>query len=171
MRPGTDSASAVDELKQPLQFLTCAAAHRTVKPTVLILLVMSTVWLSGCVQRRMIIRSQPEGALVSIDNQQVGQTPVPVPFTYYGTRQIQLQKEGFKTVKVEERIRPKWYDRAPISFFSNHFAFREIRDERILDFQLEPQSQVEENILMDRANELRLNVHRDTLIAPDGGPF
>lgn len=118
---------------------------------------------SGCVQRRLVVRSQPEGALVTIDNHVVGHTPVSVPYTYYGTRQIQLERDGFKTVKVKERFRPKWYDTFPISFFTNHFAFREIRDTRLLDFQLEPKMQVEENRLLDRANELRTNSQRGTL--------
>jgi hypothetical protein len=134
------------------------------------LLVVTTI-ASGCVQRRMIVRSQPEGALVTIDNQPVGHTPVPVPFVYYGTREIQLEKEGFKTVKVKERIRPPWYEKVPFSFFSNNFAFREIRDERLLDFELEPRSQVEENLLLDRANDLRLNSQRGTLASPGNAPF
>lgn len=125
----------------------------------------------GCVQRRLIVRSQPEGALVTIDNHAVGRTPVKVPFVYYGTRQVQLEKEGYKTVKVKERIRTPWYEKFPLSFFSNNFAFREIRDERLLDFELEQNSQVEENLLLDRANDLRLNTQRETLTCPPTAPF
>jgi hypothetical protein len=122
--------------------------------------------LTGCVQRRMVLRSQPEGAFVTIDNQPIGYTPIPVPFTYYGTREIQLEKDGYKTVKVRERIRPPWYEKFPLSFFSNNFAGREIRDERLLDFQLEPRTQVQENLLLERASDLRLNVERGTVTAP-----
>lgn len=121
---------------------------------------------AGCVQRRLVVRSQPEGALVTIDNHVVGHTPVSVPFTYFGTRQIQLERDGFKTVKVKERLRPNWYDIFPISFLTNHFAFREIRDTRLLDFQLEPKVMVDENQLLDRANELRTNTQRGTLASP-----
>ncbi|MFM7737868.1 MAG: PEGA domain-containing protein, partial [Planctomycetota bacterium] len=59
---------------------------------------------SGCVQRRMLIRSQPEGAMVTIDRQAIGQTPVSVPFTYYGTREIQLEKDGYQTIQVRQRL-------------------------------------------------------------------
>lgn len=137
-----------------------------------ILVVLAIVILAtGCVQRRLIVRSHPEGALVTIDSTVVGHTPVPVPFVYYGTREIQLEKEGFKTIKVKERIRPPWYEKVPFSFFSNNFAFREIRDERLLEFELEPRTQVEENLLLDRANELRVNSQRGTLAAPGNQPF
>ena len=46
------------------------------------------VSLTGCVQRRLIIRSQPEGAFVTIDRRQIGLTPLSVPYTYSGTREI-----------------------------------------------------------------------------------
>ena len=126
------------------------------------LLLVST----GCVQRRLQIRSQPEGALVSIDRQPVGLSPVSVPYTYHGTREFQLEKDGFKTVRVQQNIQPPWFDRFPISFFSNHFAGREIRDERLFDFQLEPKEPVNEAVLFDRANEFRSNIQRGTLTAP-----
>ncbi len=146
--------------------LFLASGRRTSDPLLLLITVLITLGFTGCVQRRLIVRSQPEGALVTIDNQSVGRTPVPVPYTYAGTREIQLEKDGFKTIKVRERIRPKWYDTFPLSFFSNNLALREIRDERVLDFQMEPRTQVQENQLLDRANDLRTNVERGTVTAP-----
>jgi hypothetical protein len=121
---------------------------------------------TGCVQRRLIVRSYPEGALVTIDKQQIGYSPISVPFTYSGTRDIQLEKDGFKTIKVQERIRPKPYDIFPLSLITNNFWLHELRDERLLEFQLEPREQVGENQLMDRANDLRGNVYRGTVTAP-----
>jgi len=131
-----------------------------------ILLVTISVCFAGCVQRRLIVRSQPEGAFVSIDNQPIGYTPLSAPYTYSGTRKIRLEKDGFKTVDVEQRIRPKWFDTFPISFVTNNFWPRELRDERLLDFQLEPKDQASENLLLERANQLRGDVNRGTVTAP-----
>ena len=122
--------------------------------------------LSGCVQRRFIVRSQPEGAFVTIDRKPIGRTPLSVPWTYNGTREFQLEKDGYKTIKVQERFLPTWYERFPISFVTENFWPREIRDERLLEFQMEPKSQVQENQLINRANDLRFNVQRGTLTAP-----
>lgn len=122
----------------------------------------------GCVQRRMLIRSQPEGAMVTIDRQAIGQTPVSVPFTYYGTREIQLEKDGYQTIQVRQRLRPPWYEVFPLSFFSNHLALREVRDVRRLDFELIPKVQVSEHQLIERANQLRTDVGRGTVTAPIG---
>ena len=127
---------------------------------------MGLACLTGCVQRRLIVKTQPEGAFVSIDNIPVGYSPVSVPHTYYGTREFRVEKDGYKTVNVQERIRPQWFSTFPISFITENFWPREIRDQRIFDFQLQPKTLTDENGLVDRANELRLNVERGTVAAP-----
>ncbi len=94
------------------------------------------VGISGCVQRRFIVRSQPEGALVTIDRQQIGLTPLSVPYTYSGTREFQLEKDGYKTIKVQQKFDSTWYETFPVSFVTENFWPRELRDERLLEFQL-----------------------------------
>ena len=120
----------------------------------------------GCVQRRLIIRSVPEGAFVQIDGQPVGATPLSVPYTYSGTRDIKLERDGYRTINVQQRIDPKWYQTFPASLISENFAGREIRDERVLDFVLEPKTQVQEDRLLERANDMRLNIDRGTITSP-----
>jgi len=133
---------------------------------ILTVLTIGLLCLSGCVQRRLIVKTQPEGAFVSIDKQPVGYSPVSVPFTYHGTREFQVEKDGYKTITVQERIRPKWYSTFPFSFVTENFWPREIRDQRIFDFQLQPKTMTDENGLVDRANDLRMNVERGTVAAP-----
>ena len=124
--------------------------------------------LTGCVQRRFIVRSQPEGALVTIDRQSVGRTPLSVPFTYNGTREIQVEKDGFKTINVQQQFKPTWYERFPVSFVTENFWPREIRDHRLVEFQMEPKTQVQENLLLERASEMRGNVQRGTVAGLPG---
>ena len=132
----------------------------------LIVLIIVPMLCCGCVQRRMIIRSIPEGAFVMVDGQSVGSTPLSVPYTYYGTRDIKLERDGYKTINVQQRFDPQWYQTFPVSLLSENFAGREIRDERVLDFTMEPKSQVQEDRLLERANDLRLNVDRGTITSP-----
>jgi hypothetical protein len=113
-----------------------------------------------------MVRSWPEGALVSVDKHVIGHTPVAIPFTYYGTREIQLEKDGFKTVKAAHRFRPPWYQLPPIDFFADNFWPFEARDSRLLDFHLEPLDSISESQLIDRATQLRCNVQRDTVPMP-----
>ena len=136
------------------------------KASGLTVLIALTLLTTGCVQRRLMVRSQPEGAFLTIDNQPIGYTPVSVPFTYYGTREVQLEKDGYKTIKVQERVKPPWYEYFPINFFAENFSPREIRDTRLLDFTMQPREQVNQNYLYDRASQLRGDVQRGTVTAP-----
>jgi hypothetical protein len=133
---------------------------------VLLIALLSCVVLTGCVRRVMMVRSEPEGALVTIDRQTVGQTPVAVPFTYYGTREIRLEKDGYETLEIKERMRPPWYEWFPLSFFTAHFSLRERRDVRQLDYRLTPKQIVDDNDLLYRAGQLRTDVGRGTVTLP-----
>jgi hypothetical protein len=49
--------------------------------------------LLGCVERTISITSEPRGALVYLNDEEVGRTPVSVPFTYYGVYDVRLERE------------------------------------------------------------------------------
>lgn len=110
---------------------------------------------SGCVKRRMTIRSNPPGARVMIDDQEIGVTPVSTSFTYYATRKIQLIKDGFEPLTVLSPFPAPWYEIPPFDLVSENFAGREIRDERSVEFQLVPQQLIPEEVLLGRAEQLR----------------
>ncbi len=83
------------------------------------------VLMTGCVERRMLIRSVPAGAPVWIDEQHVGATPLDFQFSHYGARRIRvgpLRDENDKRTHVEmERvvdIEAPWYESWPIDFFA-----------------------------------------------------
>lgn len=111
--------------------------------------------LSGCVQRRMTIRSNPPGALVYVDNYEIGRTPVSTDFIYYGTRRIRLEADGYQTYTAEQHFWPPWYEVPPLDFVSENLWPWEIRDERVVDFTLTPQIIVPTEALLARGNELR----------------
>lgn len=109
----------------------------------------------GCVRRRMTVRTTPPGALLYVDDQEIGTTPVSTSFTYYGTRKIQLVKDGFETLTVKQTFYPPWYEITPLDFVSENLWPHEIRDEQFLDFQLRPQQIVPAEKLVERAESLR----------------
>lgn len=110
---------------------------------------------TGCVRRRLTIRSNPPGAMVYVDDQEIGFTPVSTPFTYYGTRKFQVVKDGYETLTVKQKFKTPWYQVPPLDFVSENFWPGEIRDERAVDFQLEPQRIVPTQELIGRAQNLR----------------
>jgi hypothetical protein len=127
-----------------------------------VLLAVGMVLLPGCVRRRLNVRTNPPGALVYVDNQQIGTTPCSVDFTYYGTREIRLIKPGFETLTVNQPIPTPWYQIPPIDFVSENLVPTKIRDNRTVTYDLAPQLVVPKEQLLERANQLR----QDTLQYP-----
>jgi hypothetical protein len=110
---------------------------------------------TGCVRRRLAVRSNPPGALVFVDNQQIGTTPCSVDFTYYGTREIRLVKPGYETLTVNQPIPTPWYEIPPLDFVSENLMPNKIMDHRTASFEMQPQLIVPTEQLLDRANQLR----------------
>lgn len=110
---------------------------------------------TGCVQRRLTIRSNPPGALVYVDDYPIGTTPVSTDFVYYGTRKVRLSKSGYETLTVMQPIPTPWYEIPGLDFVSENLVPGEIRDERVVDFQLKPQIIVPSPQLLGRAENLR----------------
>jgi hypothetical protein len=110
---------------------------------------------NGCVRRRLNVRTNPPGALVYVDNQQIGTTPCSVDFTYYGTREIRMIKPGYETLTVNQPIPAPWYQIPPLDFVSENLVPTRIRDNRTVTFDLAPQIIVPTEQLLDRANQLR----------------
>ncbi len=109
----------------------------------------------GCVERKVLIRTNPPGALVYVDDHEVGITPVAISPIYYGTRTIRLVKDGCETKTVKEPMPPPWYEVPPLDFFSENAIPGTLHDERTLDFQLQPQGVVRKEDLLARAESLR----------------
>ncbi len=115
---------------------------------------------TGCVRRRMTIRSNPPGAVVYVDERRIGVTPTSTSYTYYGTRNIQVAKDGYETVKEEHRFRAPWYQYFGIDFFAENLWPFETRDERILDFDLPPMQATVPSQVIGRADQLRGEAQR-----------
>ena len=121
----------------------------------LMLLTLSILSACGCVHRRMTITSDPPGAMVYIDNHEIGQTPISHDFTYYGTRNFRLEMDGYETVNELREIKPPWYQVPPLDFFSDNFSTRDIHDHRCFNFQLHRLPEESENDIIARGLELK----------------
>lgn len=110
---------------------------------------------TGCVQRRMTIRSNPPGALVYVDDYQIGTTPVSTDFVYYGTRKIRLIKDGYETLTVRQPFPMPWYQVFPLDFVTETIWPGEIRDERVVDLAMVPAGQMPAEAVVGRAELAR----------------
>ena len=121
----------------------------------------------AAVRRRITIKTDPPGALVYIDDQEIGVTPVSTSFTYYGTRKIQIVKDGYETVTVLREIKPPWYQIPGIDFVTENLIRRKFRDERLIQFKLVPLKIRTTNELIQRGLELKQRA-RQGVVAPTG---
>lgn len=128
-------------------------------------LVLLCLGNTGCVRRRMTIRSYPPGAQVFVDNREIGTTPCSTSYTYYGKRTIMVVKDGYKTETFVHQFSVPWYEYFPLDFINENLNPREIRDESTIDVTLTPQENVPPEKLLERANSMR-NGARVGLISP-----
>ncbi|WP_404309133.1 PEGA domain-containing protein [Neorhodopirellula lusitana] len=110
---------------------------------------------SGCVRRRMTVRTNPPGATVSVDNQLIGTSPAATSFVYYGTREIRLEKDGYRTETIRRKVKPPWYQLPVLDFVSETLWPGEIRDERIIDVEMVPKAVEPTENVLGRAELLR----------------
>ena len=111
--------------------------------------------LCGCVERRYTIRTNPPGALVVVNNEEIGRTPVSRSFTYYGDRDVTLILDGFQTQKLVQPINAPWYDNLLTEIFTENVVPFTIRDERTYDYAMVPASLPPSNDLLNRGQNLR----------------
>ncbi|MGE3818382.1 MAG: PEGA domain-containing protein [Isosphaeraceae bacterium] len=110
---------------------------------------------SGCVERRYTIRTNPPGALVVVNGEEIGRTPVSKSFTYYGDRDVTLILDEHQTQRVTQPIKAPWYDNVVTEFFSENLIPFTIRDEREFTYQMAPTQIPSPADLMNRGQSLR----------------
>jgi hypothetical protein len=112
--------------------------------------------LAGCVERTMTIKSDPPGALVYLNDQEVGRTPLKRDFTWYGDYDVQIRKEGYETLKMHQPVIAPWYEWVPFDLFAEMLPMR-ATDNHDLFFKLnpEPSEAAAPGPLLERAEDLK----------------
>jgi hypothetical protein len=123
--------------------------------------------LTGCVERKFVITSDPPGAVVYQNGRPLGATPVDGHFVYYGDYDFTLIREGYATLKARERIAAPWYQYPLVDFVSENLVPWTIHDIRRLHFQLQPPQTIRPDELLNQAQGLR---DRGQVLGPGSGP-
>ncbi len=109
----------------------------------------------GCVRRTMTITTAPEGAMVRLNDQDIGRTPVTVDFTWYGDYELIFEKDGYETVQTHRRLDTPWYQVPPIDLVAEAFVPYTIHDHHDIHEELAPATQPTNEELVGRAREFR----------------
>ncbi len=113
------------------------------------------VAMVGCVERTLTINTDPQGAMVYLNDEEVGRTPVTKSFTWYGDYDVIIRKEGYQTLKTHARLIEPWYQVPPIDFFAECLTPATIRDNRHLEYTLEPTSRPTPAEIVERAQQFK----------------
>ena len=111
--------------------------------------------LSGCVERRYTLRTEPPGALAIVNGEEIGPTPVSRSFYYYGDREITFLLDGYETKTVIQPVKAPWWDNLLTEFFSENLVPFTLRDEREFKYELTPAQAPRADDLRNRAEQLR----------------
>jgi hypothetical protein len=118
-------------------------------------LVMAVLFLSGCVERMLTISTEPAGAIVVLNDEEIGVSPVTVSFEWYGDYDVRISKEGYETLRTHRKLKAPWYDVIGFDFLVQVLSPERIVDSYEWTFELAPRQQVKHEQLMQDAEELR----------------
>jgi len=72
--------------------------------------------LAGCVERKLTINTDPQGAKVILNDQEIGVSPVTVPFNWYGDYWVRISKDGYETLDTHRALKAPLHDHVPFDF-------------------------------------------------------
>ena len=134
----------------------------------------AAVLAAGCVERKMVLRSDPPGAVAYVDDERVGVTPCEAPFNHYGTRRVTLEysrepflkanggtapprfEGGFRRLEADADLAVPWYQWYGLDLITEIAIPFTIRDVQEFAYVLEPAEPLptKESVLK-RAHALR----------------
>jgi hypothetical protein len=114
-----------------------------------------SLFLVGCVERKLTINTEPQGALVMLNDEEIGTSPVTVSFEWYGDYWVRISKEGYETLNTHRPLKGPWYDSFPFDFFAQIISPDRTVDSYEWMFELEPKKQISPEELIQKAEKLK----------------
>ncbi|MCU0915621.1 MAG: PEGA domain-containing protein [Planctomycetes bacterium] len=113
------------------------------------------VLLAGCVERKLTINTEPSGAKVILNDQEIGVSPVTVSFNWYGDYWVRISKDGYETLDTHRRLPRPLHDRMPLDFVAQILYPGTIVDAYEWTFDLAPKVYPTREQLLDNAQTLQ----------------
>lgn len=143
----------------------CCRGNIVMPNRVLLIAVLSLAFLSGCVERALVITSEPSGANVTVNQQFTGTTPFVVPFKHYGVYDIWIEHPGYEEngrmvkyypLHVGEPIKAPGYQYTGVDFITEVMLPATLHDRHNLHYVLERVDQADDiSDVLARAADLR----------------
>jgi hypothetical protein len=110
---------------------------------------------TGCVERKLTINTNPSGAVVLLNDEEVGVSPVTVSFNWYGDYNVTARKQGYETLQTHRNLQAPWYDYFPFDFFTGILYPGRIVDSYEWSFDLSPQKEISRQELIKAAEKVK----------------
>jgi hypothetical protein len=137
----------------PLYIVHPEMAHSRKTALALVTLAILT---PGCVERTLSIETNPPGAVVLLNDSEFGRTPAQRDFTWYGTYDVVIRKEGYQTIKTKAPVIAPFYEWIPLDLIAQLLPVK-IKDARTLKYDLDALPPIEQDAasLLKRSHELQ----------------
>ena len=109
----------------------------------------------GCVERTITVRTNPPGALVTINEVEKGRSPVTFDFTWYGDYRVLIESPEYETLETHRLTEAPIYQWPVLDFVSEVLLPFNFHDHHDWHFTLSPRAPVDPDALIDRAKDLR----------------
>ena len=129
--------------------------------------VAAAICSGGCLKRTISVTSDPPGALVWINDVEVGRTPLETDFTFYGTYDVRLRREGYEPIVTSAKAKTPIQEMPGIDLLAEAAPVRMHNVVRwhwtLVPLAEQSQSKEQgEQDLIARANELRAKTQPPT---------
>ncbi len=143
---------------------------RPSRPLLTLAILTAAAALPGCLQRTLTITSTPPGALVWVNDVEVGVTPLDIDFTFYGGYDVQLRREGYEPVFEHKKINAPLRE-APVIDLAAEAIPVKFDNHVVWHFDLTPAAErvdlaAAERDVIARANDLRAQIPSATEPSP-----
>jgi hypothetical protein len=121
----------------------------------------------GCVEQTMTLDSDPPGALVYMNDQEIGRTPLTRDFTWHGNYEVRVRKDGYDTLKTTTNVKAPWWQWVPFDLAAQLLPLR-FTEHQHFTYALTPASTqpADPDQLITRAQELRDRLQSSRLRPP-----
>jgi len=119
------------------------------------IMVLASSLICGCVERKLTINTEPEGALVFLNDEEIGITPVTIGFSWYGDYRVRIEKQGFETLNTHRNLVGPLHDRFPFDFMADFLWPQRIVDSYEWEFKLTEYQPPERDDLIKASKVMR----------------
>lgn len=106
-------------------------------------------------ERTLTITSTPPGAVVYLNDREVGRTPVTRDFLWYGVYNVTLRRDGCEALKTTQNVFCPFYEIVPLDLLTEAMPFVILHDDQKFHYTLKPLDQPSQEALVARALEMK----------------